>query len=443
MPFLLVLLTALTVVLTSADTAAQTIEGSPAASPYLYDPEPLAQRLAASEVFGMRTGYVHPFVSVGGFYTDNLFNTPEDRRSEYVAVISPGIWVAVPGSRQRLLDLEARTRNTAPGGLDLTRFRTDGERRFQGYGLYRADIRKHQRFPEEETTNHQVEGLLQANLRGGLSLEILNVFRKNYESYGTGVVREEINTFQSNMLRFSSGYQLLPRIRLQADYGLFSIDYDAERNRFRERDDQIASAWLFYRILPKTSAVLLYRFADIDYDLAVLPSSREHQFLGGLQWIPNERSRARVLLGQGDKNFRNDMGTRSDFIGEAQFNLTFRPRTTFSLWAVRRTSETDVPGIADVLSHRTRVEIVQRLRERLSAGLEFSYARDRYRDGLAPDGEFGGRRDDYYGAGLNLGLAIQRWLRLSLGYAYVERQSNFEAFDYHSNNVFLNLTGAI
>jgi polysaccharide biosynthesis protein VpsM len=441
MPFLSLLLGAIFIALSFVAADAQPIESSPAPSPYLYQPEPLERRATAAEVFGIRTGYLHPFLSVGEFFTDNLFNTPDDRRSEFVTVISPGIWVAVPGSRQPLIDID--TRNTAPGGLEVTRFRTEGERRFQGYGLYRADIRKHRNFSEEETTNHRVEGLLQANLRGGLSLELLNIFRKNYEAYGTGLTQEELNTFESNLMRFSANYQMSPRLRLQANYGFFAIDYDALRNRFRERDDHTASALLFYRMLPKTSAVLMYRFADIDYDLSDLPDSREHQYLGGFQWVPNDRSRARLLLGKGEKRFSDDRGSSDDLIGEAQFNLTFRPRTIFNLRAVRRTNETTIPGMRDMMSHRTRIEVVQRLRERVSAGIELSYARDRYRDGSLPAGEFSGRKDDYYGAGVNVGYSFRRWLNLSLGYSYVERQSNFGRFEYYSNNVFVNLTGAI
>jgi polysaccharide biosynthesis protein VpsM len=441
MPFLSLLLGAIFIALSFVAADAQPIESSPAPSPYLYQPEPLEQRVTATEVFGIRTGYLHPFLSVGEFFTDNLFNTPDDRRSEFVTVISPGIWVAVPGSRQPLIDID--TQNTAPGGLEVTRFRTEGDRRFQGYGLYRADIRKHRNFPEEETTNHRAEGLLQANLRGGLTLELLNIFEKNYESYGTGLTQEELNTFESNLMRFSAAYLVSPKLLLEADYGLFTIDFDSPRNRFRERDDNTASAALFYRFLPKTSAVLLYRFADIDYALSDLPSSREHQFLGGFQWNPNERSRARLLMGQGEKKFRDDPDSRSDFIGEAQFNLTFRPRTTFNLRAVRRTHETDIQGTRDVLSHRVRFEVVQRLRERVSAGVELSYVRDQYRDGLFFGGQVQDRKDDYYGAGLNVGFAFRRWLNLSLGYSYVDRQSNDDAFDYRSNNVYLNLTAAI
>ncbi len=441
MPFLSLLLSVLAFVLIPGLAAAQAPEQSPSPLPHLYSPEPVAQRLGAGDVFGVRSGYVHPFVSVGGFYTDNLFDSPDDRRSEFVTVLSPGLWVAVPGSRQPLLDID--TRNTAPGGLELTRFRSDPQRRFQGYGLYRADIRKHRNFPEEETTNHQLEGLLQGNLRGGLSLELLNVFTKNYESYGTGLDREALNTFESNLLRVSAAYPVTPRIRLEVDYGLFSIDYDRTASRFRERDDQTASAWLFYRFLPKTSVAVLYRYVDIDYALPVLPGSREHQVFGGLQWVPSDRSRARVLLGRGEKSFDGDLGSKSDFIAEARFELSVGPRTALNLRGTRQTNETDIPEVLDVLSHRVRLDLVQRLRERLSAGIELGYARERYRDALGPTGAFSGRRDNYYSAGVNLGFQFRRWANLSLGYSYLERQSNFGIFEYDSNNLYLNLTGAL
>ena len=92
-----------------------------------YQPDPLGQRIAPTEVFSTRRGYIHPFVSVSEFYTDNHFTTPDDEESDFISILSPGIWVSLPASRQQLIDIE--TMNTAPGGLGVRAFRTPPKRR--------------------------------------------------------------------------------------------------------------------------------------------------------------------------------------------------------------------------------------------------------------------------------------------------------------------------
>ena len=81
-----------------------------------------SDRVRSGEIYSKRAGYVHPFLSVGGFYTDNLFNNDTDEKSDWVAVMTPGVWVARPASRQKLVNVN--TMNTAPGGLALSRFKT-------------------------------------------------------------------------------------------------------------------------------------------------------------------------------------------------------------------------------------------------------------------------------------------------------------------------------
>src|SRR5690606_25371368 len=112
----------------------------------------------ADDVFGSRGGYVHPFLSLGGYYTSNLFNAPDDEQSDLVMVVSPGIWVALPASRQQLIEVE--TMNTAPGGLDVSRFSIDTERRFQAYGLYRGEFYKASDYEEADTDDHRAEAFL-------------------------------------------------------------------------------------------------------------------------------------------------------------------------------------------------------------------------------------------------------------------------------------------
>jgi polysaccharide biosynthesis protein VpsM len=410
-----------------------TLDSSP--PPVRYQPDPLGQRSEIGEITGVRQGYVHPFASIGEYFTDNLFNREDDRRSEFITVISPGIWLAFPASREQRLGIT--TMNRVPGGLAVSRFRTEGDRRLQAYALYRADIREHRRFSEENSTNHRAEGNVRFNLRGGLSVDFLNIYQVDHDAYGTGISRE-LDRFTSNLFSTEIRYRFSPKLAFGGEYAQYQLDYREERNQFREREDQAFSAFLLYRFLPKTSLVLEYRLVDIDYDVDFMSDSREQHYLGGMEWIFSEKTRGGFRLGYGIKDFdAPGLSDQRDFIGEAQLNIRMSPIRGISLRATRRANESDIPGAGSILSRRFLVGYAQRLGARISGSAEVSYRRDDYREVAA------GRQDDYYGAGITIGYAFRTWLNFGLGYSYVERSSSIDRRDYRNNTAFITVTAAI
>ena len=414
--------------------AAEGAEGLPA-SAAVSPPDPLYPRVSAVDLFGGRLGYAHPFVSLGGLYTDNLFDTSDNEQSDWIGVLSPGLWLSLPERRRP--PMTATPLNSAPGGLELSRFPLEDDRRLQAFALYRADIRRHRDFSDEDRTAHRGEGLLSYRLRGGLTLEALDIYESAYEAYGTGIVGRR-EKFTSNFLQGTARLELAERLLLEFAGSLFNLDYDLDS--FRDRDDWSLSSLLGYRVLPRTTVLLNYRRVEIDYDRGILPDSQEDQILGGLQWQASEKLRGRVLLGASWRDIgRAGLDERRDFIGEAQIDHSFTPKTAVFLRATRRTNETDVAGATDILGHRLQVGYLQRPTAKLSLAFDLQYRRDRYRGGTASPA----RRDDYYGGGLTLGYALQPWLMLGGGYTYIDRDSNRSGFDYRSNNFLLNLTATI
>ncbi len=415
-------------------------EASPLPAEALYQPEPLDRRSSAGAVLGGKTGYFHPFLSLGEYYTDNLFNTSDGEVDEFITLITPGIWMSFPASRQQLL--RVRTMNTAPGGLAVSRFQVEAERRLQAYGLFRSEFREHANFPEEETESHHAEGFLQYNFRGGLSLEVMDIYEIDQDAYSTGLSRQ-LDEFRSNFFNFLAAYQITPKILLRADYSLYSLNYDEERNDFRDRDDQVVSTYAFYRVLPKTAVFLQYEYLDVDYDRDLQSDSKEHHFFGGLQWNSGAKSRARLKLGYGMKDFDQEIDDREDLIGEFQIDYRYSPKTSLYLLALRRIDETDIQGGGTILTHRAGIGYNQRLAPRITGSVDLSYVQEDYQESITFGGVTNDREDKYVSASLSLGYSFRRWLNLSAAYTYVDRNSNFEIFDYTNNTIFLSLTAAL
>ena len=397
----------------------------------------------AGDVFGRRSGYIHPFVSVGGYYTSNIFRSDDDERSDTVLVVSPGVWLALPATRQQLVEVE--TMNTAPGGLELSRFSIETERRFQAYALYRGEFQENKNFQEAEVDDHRAEGLLVYRFRGGLSVELLNIFENDHDPFSTGDAEErQLDTWRSNFLNPVISYQVSPKTRLQLDYSWYVLDYDSARRDFRDREDHAVSGYVFYQFAPKTSVFLDYEYLAVDYDNDVSRDNHENRLFGGIQWNATDKSQGRLKVGYGKKEFEGSADEdRDSYAVEAQLRHRFTRKTSIIVKAVRRAGETDVEDTRDVLTHQLRVGLTHLLTAKLTGRVAFSYHEKDYEGEITEGGKTDERKDDKYRAEIAIGWSPQRWLNFSTGYVYNERDSNFNTRDYEDHTVYLHVTAAL
>jgi hypothetical protein len=417
------------------------VRGREVTSPYLlpslqYSASPFEQETAANrigEIMGSKRGYIHPYVGIGEYYTDNLFNTESDRKGEFYTRITPGIWVMLPASRYPIRQI--RTLNTAPGGMALSRFRSKASSRLQAYGGYQADILRHSRFTSEDHVNQRGEGFIRYNFRGGLSIQLLDVYELNHDAYNTGD-SDTLDKFKSNLFNTVISYDISPKTYLEGEYGFYTLSYNQDRLQFRDRDDNSFALRGFYRFLPKTSALLEYNYITLDYDEDILSDSDEHRVYLGLQWEQTDKSRWRLRVGVGDKDF--DESGRDDatnLLAEIQFLHRFTPKTYVEILGSRTTNETDSLTTDYTISHRVLLRYYQRLTPRFLATAVISYENVDYEgDAAASD------REDKRGTiGFDLKYTLTNWLAMSGGYSFVKRDSTNEESEYDRNNVYLNL----
>lgn len=401
--------------------------------PFLsYSESPFEQGTATNrigEILGSKTGYVHPYLGIGEYFTDNLFSEEYDRQSDFFTRITPGIWVALPASKYPIRQL--RTLNTAPGGLALSRFRSKAKSRLQGYGSYQADILRHSRFTSEDHVNQRAEGYLRYNFRGGLSIELLDLYELNHDAYNTGS-SNTLDKFKSNLLNAVIGYRISSKTSLEAEYGFYTLSYDQEKNQFRDRDDNSFILRGFYRFLPKTSALLEYNFIAIDYDQAEQFDSDEHRVYLGLEWEQTHKSRWRLMAGVGEKDYdQSGLDDVTNILAELQFLHRFTPKTYAELRASRTTGETDSSDTDYTISHRILFRYYQRITARLLGSVFATYENTRYKGG--------GDREDHRGTvGFDVKYTLTNWLAVSGGYTFIKRHSNIQTSGYDKNNVYIN-----
>ncbi|MHB8882362.1 MAG: porin [Thermodesulfovibrionales bacterium] len=387
-----------------------------------------------------RRGYIHPFLAVSEYYTDNVFFTRDDKKTDFITVISPGIWIAVPRISDKAPALSTAT--LTAGGSASTRFITRYPGRYQTFLLYRADIERYSKNHSENTSSHNLEGGFQYNFRGGLSVDVVDQYSLSHNPRGTGQFFE-LDKFRANFFSTSLSYEAGDRMLLRLDYSNYRIHYTEVRNDFRDRTDDAFSAYAFYKIRPRLALFGQYEYVNVDYDETFLPDSKEHHLFGGLRWDITERSKGSVKAGYAIKEPKGSKRS-TDLTYEVGLDHRLTSRTTLNVNASRKYGESDVVSAGNfTVSDSVGAGLSQRFTPKLTARADLSYTRDRYQNDLVLGGQTGRLRDQYYKGGLGLEYAFKEWLSFDLGYTYSKRESNFTLFDYVNNTVFFRVSGSL
>ncbi|TAN40915.1 MAG: porin [Nitrospirae bacterium] len=387
-----------------------------------------------------RRGYIHPFLTVSEYYTDNVFFTRDDKKTDFITVISPGIWIAIPRMSDKAPAMA--TSNLTAGGSASTRFLTRYPGHYQTFLLYRADIERYSKNHSENTTSHNLEGGFQYNFRGGLSVDVADQYSQTHNPRGTGQFFE-LDKFRANFFGTSLSYEAGDRMLLRLDYSNYRIHYTEVRNDFRDRTDNAMSAFVFYKIRPRLALFGQYEYVNVDYDETFLPDSREHHIFGGLRWDITEKTKGSVKAGYAIKEPKGSKKT-SDLTYEAILEHRLTSRTSLRVNASRKYGESDVVSAGNfTVSDSFGAGISQRFTPKLTARADLSYARDKYQNDLILGSQTGRLRDQYYKGGLGLEYAFREWLSFDLGYTYSKRDSNFTLFDYVNNTVFFRVSGSL
>lgn len=406
------------------------------------DPERIStEGSVSSDVFGARGGYIHPFLTLSEAYSDNIYNTDDNTESDYITTIAPGVWLSVPRVKEELLNLE--TSSVAPGGLDLDLDTERDFKRYQVYFFYSPEFYRYSDNSDENLTQHRAEGMLQYSLRGDLTLEFVDQYIKSMDVRGTGISTEQ-DKFSTNFLTFRASYDFSSKLEFKADFSNFAVDYDASRNDYRDRDDDSWSAYIYYKFRPKTSLFAQYQNVDVSYDLNSYYDSSLGSFYGGLQWDLTAKSSGSIKIGSTSRDYDNSLLADEDnLVVELQADYTFSPKTAFLLRAFRQNSESNIDGVNSILRSLVNAKITYSPIDRITCILDLEYVEDDYDGALNYGGLLKERKDSSFLFIPSVEYSFRKWLSVKAAYYYLERDSNFSAFDYSTNTFLVSLTAAL
>ncbi|MFO7752055.1 MAG: outer membrane beta-barrel protein [Desulfobacteraceae bacterium] len=394
---------------------------------------PEGQRIGG-EVMGPDGGYIHPFLLVEGRYTDNLYYTDTNEEDDFITSVSPGLWVAVPSNREKLVELQ--TSNTSPGGLRVSRIKPEATRRMQSYFLYSPEFVTYADNSTHDHVDHTAEGMFQYNFDTGLSIDVMDKFNKNNEINNNASGR--LDEYYDNLFNFLAVYEPSEKLRFRADYSNYLLDYDDSANEFRDRVDNSVSMYVFYKVKPKTSVFVEYDFADINYDENSLFDSQEHRYYAGVDWDVTAKTRGRAKMGLIEKNFdESGIDDEEGFSMEVQAQHNFSPKRAINLNLFRHYTESSIGDSWASMTTGADAALLQRFTEKWSSTVSVNFTRDDYEGAYTSGGKTDEREDDTFRAGASLIFEPRDWLSFDLGYYYSNRDSNFSEFDFENNTVYI------
>ena len=261
---------------------------------------------AEEDLLGDQGGYFHFNGMVQGEYTDNVYNTDLDKVSSWTTILSPAVWVTVPRKKDIPVDLVPN--NTSAGGLAQAIKDYEGTDRFQAYALGGLDFLFYSEEEDLNTINGIAEGMFRYNLRGGLSLMILDRFTHDSDRFDIGSQQGVYeNKFDSNVAIASADWNITEKLRLRFDYSNFYLDYDEEEDAFKERTDNGFDLYGYYKYSVKTSFFVEGKFVDVTYDTATYNDNQQFFIYGGMKWDTTEKLALTAKAGlQGKESAKDD-----------------------------------------------------------------------------------------------------------------------------------------
>ncbi len=389
-------------------------------------------------VFGLEGGYVHPYIHLTGSWTDNLYNLDTVKTSNFLTTVSPGIWFSLP--RKKEIPIAIAPHNSSPGGLQQQLKEAEGTDRYIAYALGGLDFKNYSESSDLNTTDGILEGLFRYNMRGGLSLQILDRFTRGEDRFDIGsvpVVNQ--SKYKSNIVMATADWQMTEKVRAKLDYSNFSLNYDEAVDAFKVRNDNTLNLYGYYDYSVKTSFFLEGQYIDVSYDTATENDNKQKYIFGGIDWKTTEKLSLMAKAGVQKKSFDNS-GTgdiRGDYSGLAmdlQTGYKFSEKTQFSLDVYRTNEETDSTLASGKTVLGAKLGYQQKFTDKLSATLGITYEDADYNQLVDQS-----RDDKRFAVSPAVQYLFREWLKAELSYTFEKRDSTDDLFDYQTNTIFADL----
>jgi hypothetical protein len=356
---------------------------------------------------------VTPYLEYDGLYRSNIYLSPTNPQSDYINAVTPGVEVELPF-----------------GGLHRLSMGYLGQ-----YWMYSDHT-------EESHYDHNANIDAEINFRGGLSLRGGDAFRAATEERTTETGRRR--PYLQDTPYFLASYNVSEKTKIQATYQYDIWQYDRSIDQIDNYRNNLAGLFLFYKFLPRTSALAGYVFSSRVYPSYTQDNNIQNSPFIGLTWDPTTKLTGNIKFGYTFQNYENHLPGRNNSPNSWAFSLgsiyRYSRYTTLNLSAQRSIQQDIDFANATYYSTALWVSLTHDWAYfRVASYVSFAYANSSYvNSGINPStGLLSPREDNTYTIGAGVSRPLTPWLRLRLDYNYTDDASSYFLYSYHEHRVLL------
>jgi hypothetical protein len=210
-----------------------------------------------------------------------------------------------------------------------------------------------------------------------------------------------------------------------------------EATAVNDQDSYAGAARFFYRVAPKTRALLEARVQNFRYVISPdIKNSTEYRLFTGADWAADDLFAASVKVGVLKKSY--DLASKGSFSNFSyEIAGRFMPRTysTFDFSALRTASESTLVGTDYLLEDIFSASWNHAWSSYTSTRANLSYTKSDYIGGS--------RKDDTLLTTLNVDYKLSRWLKTGAEIRFENRDSNQSFSTYNRAIYMLNVSGSL
>jgi len=251
--------------------------------------------------------------------------------------------------------------------------------------------------------------------------------------------------YNQNDFKSLIGWSFADRWRIEGFFNFFNYRYKNSIDFINNYDQPIYGGRIFYRLSPKISVLGEYNYQPITYpDDRIYNNTNQFMYLG-VAFDPTARLNGTLKIGYEDKNYDQTLpGNNSNFKGTAiDGNLVYKLNTASNLrLLLNRAINDDQTTNAPYTQNKVGLEWRNywSRNEKASWTLKGGYGTLAFdAPTVDVDGSLKTRDDQRWEFGVGLGYDLRRWLTMSLGYDYVNNNSNFIDYNYRENRVYFSI----
>lgn len=399
-------------------------------------------------VFGYKNSYFHAALGVRGEWTDNLYNTDDEKEENFLTNISPSVWLTWPRRSRRPLQVAAD--NTAVGGLQYSQSEYDVYNKFQVYCAGKMNFMTYSADSELDHAESAAQAQIVYKPYERLTFRLMDNYSHSQDIFNITEASSENNrVYDTNVLTAGIDWRFTDKISIKLGYTNHLLIYDLDINNFMDRSDDGFDGTLSYDYSPKTNFFLGGSLLTAGYDENEMPDNDNLFVHAGMNWQATVKTSFMFKAGYQtvdyDENWNDDEAealaeTLNDgedtFQFEAQAVWQASRKSQFLLNAKYNIEQSDSRYALNKTVWASRLAYGYRFTGRIRGMLNFIYEDSDY-------AQFDGssRLDERWNFSPSLDFAMKKWLSCSLYYTFDQKDSNFDELDYETNTLGISVRG--